>query len=119
MRAALVFRFPRRRVRAEHLEELDLLFHFREHFLDAGVFHMAFKIDIEIIVPRPFLGRARFDLGHVDLVFLDRQEHFIKRADLVADRNEDRGLVLFRPGRDLPGDHQETRHVMRVVLDRP
>ena len=47
----------------------------------------------------------------------ERLQDPVERADLVADREEDRGLVPPRPAGRATPHREEARHVVRVVLD--
>src|SRR5215467_497042 len=108
---------PHTRIRPEDLEEEAPFADGREHALRHRVVPVALEVHEEDVLPRPPPGGPRLDLGQAEPSGRERLEDAVQRAHLVADREEDRGLVAPGPTGGASPDDGKARHVVRVVLD--
>src|SRR4030095_5604156 len=105
------------RVRSENLQEQGSLADLAEHRRDRWSVAMTLDVHEDHVFPRPLLGRPRFDLREVDPQTRQRLEDPVERAGLIAHREEDRGLVMAGRTARVTAHDQETRRVVRIVLD--
>src|SRR3972149_5022106 len=105
------------RVGSEDLQELAALLDLVENGPDVIGIAVALEVDEVHVLPGAPLGWSRFDLGQVEPARGEGLEDAVQHAGLVLHREEDGGLVPPRRADQAPSDHQETRGVVRVVLD--
>ena len=78
---------------------------------------MAGEVYKEVILPRFFLARSRFNLGEVDFVLLERFQRIMQCADAILRGKHDRGLVAAGACRVFAANHQEPRDVFAGILN--
>ena len=89
---------------------------------DQGLFHTRIvavtgEVDEEVILPRFFLARARFNLGEVDFVLFERFQRIMQRADAILRGKHDRGLVAAGACRIFAANHKKSRDVFAGILN--
>ena len=82
-----------------------------------GVFAVSGDVHVEDVFPIPLFGRARFDLGHVDLAGVEGLEGFDECARPITDGEEKGGAVIARGWAGFLADDEEPRRVGGAVLN--
>ena len=80
-----------------------------------GVFAVSGDVHVEDVFPIPLFGRARFDLGHVDLAGVEGLEGFDECARPITDGEEKGGAVIARGWAGFLADDEEARRVGGAV----
>src|SRR4030042_3164262 len=88
-----------------------------EGLSDVRIRGMSFKIDKENVFPGLPLVGSGLDLGQIDPFFIENLKDPEERSRGMGDDEKDRGLVPPCPFGSLAPEDQETRSVVRVILD--
>src|SRR5688572_18975953 len=74
-------------------------------------------VEVELVLPRPSAQGPRLDLRKVDAAVRKGPQSAMKRPRRVLEDEDDRGLRRLLDGAGLLGEDEETRVVLRIVLD--
>src|SRR3954469_22707784 len=112
----------RARVRPQDPQVLGLGGQVSQGALDRAVRPVPDEVEVERVLPRAPLDRARFDLGEVDALLGERRQRPVEGTRAVADPEHDAGLALAAARHDGPrpvgaDEEEEPGEVLRVALD--
>src|SRR5215831_4037496 len=106
------------RVAAEDLHERSLAAQLSEGLGDFRVLLVAFDVDVEVVLPLAGARGAGLEPRHVDAGLGEGRDQLEQRPWTIVRGHDHRRPVLARWAGLLRPQHQETRAVLGIVLDR-
>src|SRR5690606_9834394 len=101
----------------ENLQPYRLIANLFQRILDQRIMLMAEELEEEYVGPLATARGTGLDARQVHAVVVERLQQMMQRARTVAHGHNHRGLVIAGRRHFLIADDQETRGVVRAVLD--